>query len=146
MGNVPTPRVVSCPDCGRRNRVPVAASGRPRCAACRHDLPWLVDADSGAFGAAVAGPGLVLVDFWAAWCGPCRTIAPILERLAGRYAGRLKVVKLDVDANQDVAARFGARSIPLLVLLRDGVEVERIVGAQPEHVLAAHVDRLLASA
>jgi thioredoxin 2 len=138
--------VVPCPNCGRRNRVPVAAKGRPRCSQCHTDLPWLVAADNTDFAAAIDAPGLVLVDFWAAWCGPCRMIAPILEKLAARYAGQLKVVKVDVDANQALGAQYRAQSIPLLVLLRGGREVDRIIGAQPEHVLAGRIERALTPA
>jgi thioredoxin len=85
----------------------------------------------------------VLVDFWAPWCGPCHAVAPVLERLAARHAGKLKVVKVNVDENPGLAARFAAHGIPLLVVLRDGVEAQRIVGAQPlpalESLLAPHL-------
>jgi thioredoxin 1 len=85
----------------------------------------------------------VLVDFWAEWCGPCHAVAPVLERLAARHAGKLKVVKVNVDENPSLAARYDAHGIPLLVALRDGREVQRIVGAQPlpalESLLAAHL-------
>jgi thioredoxin 1 len=85
----------------------------------------------------------VIVDFWAEWCGPCHAVAPVLERLAARHAGSLKVVKVDVDRSPGLAARFQASSIPLLVLVRDGAELERIVGAQPlpalEAFLAPHL-------
>jgi thioredoxin 2 len=138
------PDRTTCPACGATNRVPVSATGRPRCGRCKADLPWLVDADDTTFDAAVGTGLLVLVDLWAAWCGPCRTIAPILERLAVTYAGRLKVVKVDVDRATRTAARFRASSIPMLVLLRDGAVVETIVGAQPERIFAAAIDRHLA--
>jgi thioredoxin 2 len=81
----------------------------------------------------------VLVDLWAAWCGPCRAVGPELERLAQRHAGRLKVLKVDIDANPGLAARFAVQSIPLLIVLQDGREVDRIVGALP---LAALEQRL----
>ena len=77
----------------------------------------------------------VLVDFWADWCGPCRMISPIVERIGAAEAGRLKVVKLDVERAPELAARHGAQSIPLLVLFRDGEEVDRLVGAVPERQL-----------
>ncbi len=87
---------------------------------------------------------VVLVDLWAPWCGPCRAVAPILERLSVQYAGRVKVVKVNVDDNPDIAARFDARSIPTLVMMRNGSTVVRLVGAQPEPVLRQRIDALLA--
>ena len=86
---------------------------------------------------------LVLVDLWAPWCGPCRMVAPVLERLAERYAGMVKVVKVNVDDNPQVARTFDASSIPTLVFLRNGKPVDRVVGAQPEPALASTIDRLL---
>ncbi|MCW5951405.1 MAG: thioredoxin [Propionibacteriaceae bacterium] len=137
-------RVVACPSCGTKNRVPVASKGRPQCASCHAPLPWLVDAGDADFAAAVSTGHLVLVDLWAPWCGPCRMVAPILERLAARYAGKVKVVKVNVDDNPGTAARFDASSIPTLVILRDGATVARMVGAQPEPVLRTRIDALLA--
>ena len=137
-------RVAVCPSCGRKNRVPVASTGRPQCAQCHTSLPWLVDAGDGELAAALDTSQLVLVDLWAPWCGPCRMVAPVLERLAVRYAGRVKVVKVNVDNNPQAAARFEASSIPTLAMVRGGETVGRIVGAQPERVLAQRIDALLA--
>jgi len=111
---------------------------------CHAALPWLVDAGDTDFASATDTTQLVLVDLWAPWCGPCRMVAPILERLASQYAGRVKVVKVNVDNNPRTSARFDANSIPTLVILRDGTTVTRLVGAQPEPVLRKRIDALLA--
>lgn len=137
-------RVTACPSCGTKNRVPVVAKGRPQCASCHAPLPWLVDAGDADFAAATNTDQLILVDLWAPWCGPCRMVAPILERLAVRYAGQVKVVKVNVDDNPGTAARFDASSIPTLVMLHGGATVARMVGAQPEPVLRTRIDALLA--
>ena len=83
----------------------------------------------------------VLVDFWAEWCAPCRMIAPLLDALAVEYSGRLKVGKVDVDQNPEVAGRYDVRSIPTLLVFRGGQVVEQRVGALPKHELARLVDR-----
>ena len=135
---------VRCPDCGRRNRVPAAASGAPHCGVCHAALPWLVEADDSSFdSAAVQSPLPVLVDLWAPWCGPCRMVAPVVERLAAKRAGRLKVVKVNVDIAKQTAGRYQAMSIPTLLLLSKGHLVDRIVGALPEEALLGRVDALL---
>lgn len=135
--------VSACPSCGTKNRLPVSAKGRPQCANCHALLPWLVDAGDDNLQAALNASQLVLVDLWAPWCGPCRMVAPVLERLAARYAGRIKVVKVNVDNNPATASRFEAQSIPTLVFLRDSEVVGQFVGAQPERVLAERIDALL---
>ena len=81
--------------------------------------------------------GLTVVDFWATWCGPCRMIAPILDQLADEYQGKVRVAKLDVDANQRTAMRFNVRSIPALLFFKDGKLVDQVIGAVPKTALAA---------
>lgn len=87
--------------------------------------------------------GLALVDFWATWCGPCQIIAPVVEQLATEYEGKLKVGKLDVDANQKTAMRFNVRSIPSLLLFKNGKHVETVVGAVPKAYLVEKVEEHL---
>jgi thioredoxin 2 len=123
--------IVSCPNCGARNRVRPTASGVPRCSVCQTLLPWIVDAGPGSFDPEIVASVPVLVDLWAPWCGPCRMVSPLIERLAGENAGRLKVVKLNVDEAPAVSARYGVQGIPTLLLIRDGAEADRIVGAPP---------------
>ena len=85
----------------------------------------------------------VLVDFWAAWCGPCRAVAPTVEALANEYAGKLKVVKLDVDESGDVAGQFGVQSIPTLILFKGGQPVERLIGNVPKPAIVSKIQQHL---
>ncbi|MEA2317724.1 MAG: thioredoxin 2 [Solirubrobacteraceae bacterium] len=137
--------ILTCANCGKKNRLPAVAEGAPRCANCHQPLPWIVDVDASEFDGAIRASVPVLVDFWAPWCGPCRMVSPAVEAQGRERAGRLKVVKLNVDDAPDVGSRYGAQSIPLLVLFRDGEEVERQVGALPPAQLRQWLDRHLAA-
>jgi thioredoxin 2 len=137
--------IVTCANCGKRNRVPAAATGVARCAACHTALPWLTAAGDDDFEQIVTAASLpVLLDLWAPWCGPCRVVAPGVERAAEELAGRLKVVKVNVDEAPRVAERFGVRGIPTLLVLRQGREVARQVGAVPPPTLLRWVEEVIA--
>lgn len=135
--------IVRCPECGTGNRVRPTPRGTPRCGSCRQALPWLVEASAATFDEELQSSVPVLVDFWAPWCGPCRAVAPALEQLTHQRAGRLKVVKVNVDDNPATAARFGVQGIPLLILNRDGREVARLTGAVPLTQLQGWLDQQL---
>jgi thioredoxin 2 len=138
--------VIACPNCGRRNRVPAAASGTPRCGNCHKPLPWIVNAGDDDF-AEVAEHASVpaLVDLWAPWCGPCRMVSPALEQLATEMAGKLKLVKVNVDESPKLQQRFGVQAIPTLLLLRNGAVAARQTGAAPAGVLRTWLEQGLAS-
>lgn len=143
------PLLVACPACGATNRVPpdrVARGLAPVCGKCRAPLPVgkpqpVTDAS---FAQDVErSPLPVLVDAWAPWCGPCHMIAPVIDQLATELAGRVRVVKLNVDDNPRTAARFDLRSIPTLLVLKGGREVDRLVGVQPKQEIARRLERVL---
>jgi len=138
--------VITCPNCGRRNRVPAAANGTPRCGNCHKPLPWIVNAGDDDF-AEVAEHASVpaLVDLWAPWCGPCRMVSPALEQLATEMAGKLKLVKVNVDESPKLQQRFAVQAIPTLLLLRDGAVAARQTGAAPAGVLRTWLEQGLAS-
>jgi thioredoxin 2 len=136
--------IVTCSNCGKRNRLPAAARGMARCAACHTALPWLTSAADGDFDVVTASSLPVLVDLWAPWCGPCRVVAPGVEQAARELAGRLKAVKVNVDEAPRVAERFGVRGIPTLLVLRRGREVARQVGAVPPPALVRWAEEVIA--
>jgi thioredoxin 2 len=136
--------IVVCANCGRKNRVPAAASGTPRCGNCHNPLPWTTAADDDSYHAVVEEAALpVLVDLWAPWCGPCRMISPALEEIARARAGKVKLVKVNVDESPQIARRFGVQGIPTLLVLHHGEVLARQTGAASEHVLRPWLDGAL---
>ena len=138
--------VLTCPACGKGNRTRASTAGTPHCGACSAPLPWLVEAATAAQFAEVAerSPLPVLVDFWAPWCGPCRMVAPTVLEASVKFAGRLKVVKLNTDLAPDVSGRYGVQGIPTLVVLKNGAVADRVTGALPASQLHAWLERTLA--
>lgn len=145
--------VVSCAKCGAQNRLDENAAGGMQavCGKCgasleagaggggATDTPFTVT--DGSFESEVLGAkGVpVLVDFWAAWCGPCRMIAPVLDQLAGESGGRYRIAKLNVDENPATSSQYGIQSIPTMLIFKDGKLVDRLVGAQPKQAIAARL-------
>jgi thioredoxin 2 len=137
--------VVRCGTCGKNNRVPSTASGVPKCGNCGAWLPWIVDASANDFGEVVEDATIpVVVDLWAEWCGPCRMVSPALEALARQFAGRIKLVKVNVDLAPNLAQRFGVQGIPTLLFMRGVMVVSRQIGATPEAMLRTWIERCLA--
>ncbi|SOC53674.1 thioredoxin [Blastococcus aggregatus] len=136
--------VVACPSCGRRNRVPAAAAGTPRCGQCHKPLPWIADAGDQDFAeVAEQAPLPVLLDLWAPWCGPCRMVSPALEELARTFAGRIKLVKVNIDSAPQTAQRFSVQAVPTLMVLDHGQVVTRQAGAAPAPALNEWLERAL---
>jgi thioredoxin 2 len=148
--------IQTCPKCGARNRVDenAASVSQPVCGKCGEHLP---DVTATASGTSNAKPQVVtdatfasdvvsasaslpvLVDAWAPWCGPCRMIAPVLDQLAAESQGRYKIVKLNVDENPRTSAQFQIRSIPTMLIFKNGKVVDQIVGAVPKQTIAARL-------
>jgi thioredoxin 2 len=137
--------IVECHSCRQSNRVPASRLGdKANCAACKS--PLLPLAKPIPIGSAAEFDELVqnakapvLVDFWATWCPPCRAVAPELAKLAGERSGSVVVAKVDTDALPDVAGRFGIRSIPTMILFREGREAKRVTGAMPASAISAQM-------
>ena len=141
--------LVRCPSCGATNRLPVGAVGEGKkavCGRCKTPLATArpVVVSDASFAADVErSPLPVLVDMWAPWCGPCRMVAPIVDQIAAELAGRVTVAKMNVDDNPATSSRFGVRSIPTLLVFKDGREVDRIVGGQPKAAILSRLERHL---
>ncbi|HAF16278.1 MAG TPA: thioredoxin [Blastocatellia bacterium] len=145
--------VVACNNCGTKNRVdPDSADGHiAKCGKCGTPLPLpaaagetapdkpLVVTDDTFQRDVLNARGLVLLDCWAPWCGPCRMVGPIMEQLAAESNGRYRIAKLNVDDNQRTAAQFQIQSIPTMLIFKDGKLVDRLIGAQPKPAIAARL-------
>jgi thioredoxin 2 len=144
-------QLIRCSSCGATNRVPmdkVARGLKPVCGRCKAEIRAdnkPVTVTDATFAAEVErSPVPVLLDMWAPWCGPCKMIAPVLEELAEEMAGRVRVAKLNVDENPATATRFNVMSIPTLLVLKGGREMERIVGVQPKTEIVRRLERVAA--
>ena len=144
-------KVITCPSCGANNRVPaerLREGLQPVCGRCKTPLggsahPVIVT-DANFAEEVERSPLPVLLDMWAPWCGPCRMIAPTIEQLAGELAGRVKVAKLNTDENPMTGSRFNVRSIPTLLVLKDGKEIDRLVGAFPKQEILRRLESVIA--
>ena len=141
-------RLVRCPSCGATNRIPPLEPGRKAiCGKCKAPIETVggpITVTDSTFADQVERSSTpVLLDFWADWCGPCHMLAPVISQLSSELAGRIKVAKLNIDENPQTAARFGVQSIPTLLLLKAGKEVDRLVGVQPKQEILRRLENAL---
>ena len=145
-----TERLITCPSCGTKNRLPPVEAGRKAvCGKCKTPLPDAtgpIEVTDTTFASEVERSSTpVLLDLWADWCGPCHMLAPTIDQLSSEMSGRVKVAKLNIDENPGVANRFGVRSIPTLLVLKGGREVDRLVGVQPKQEIVRRLENVLRS-
>jgi len=143
--------IIRCTSCGIKNRIPkIRLNDRPVCGSCHSLLPksQVLDtpvavSDNNFNDEIISSPLPVLLDCWAPWCGPCRTVGPIIDQLAKEYAGKVKFAKLNVDENPDTAAKYNIMSIPTMLLFKDGKVVNSFVGALPKAEIENHLRTFL---
>ena len=142
-----TERLITCPSCGTKNRLPPVHAGRTAiCGKCKtplSDAVGPIEVTDATFATEVERSAIpVLLDLWADWCGPCHMLAPTIEQLSSEMHGRVKVAKLNIDENPGVASRFAVRSIPTLLVLKGGREVDRLVGVQPKQEIVRRLETI----
>jgi thioredoxin 2 len=147
---MPEALLIPCPVCGANNRVPqekIQEGLQLVCGRCKNPLPAsgkpVTITDANFVAEVERSPLPTLLDMWAPWCGPCRMIAPVIEELAAAMVGRVRVGKMNVDENPLTAQRFNVRGIPTLVVLKEGREIDRIVGVQPKSEIVRRLERAL---
>lgn len=143
--------IMRCSKCGTKNRIPKSRlQDNPTCGKCKASLDVSgsqtvpVNVTDKTFSTEVLSfSGPVLVDCWAPWCGPCRVVAPVLDELAFKYAGQIKIAKLNVDENPMTASQYGIQSIPTMLLFKNGQKINQLVGAQPKQEIERHIRPIL---
>ena len=148
MSTAAPSEIVRCPRCGVNNRIDPSRKSEAVCGRCKALLSApssspVIITDANFSTVVEASPLPVLVDFWAAWCGPCRVVAPVIEQLARELSGRVRVGKLDVDASPVTASRFHVQSIPSLLIFKGGKEVDRMVGVQSKEAILLRLQRFV---
>ena len=140
-------QIVNCRNCGTKNRISLENKRTPICGKCKEPFSFpavpLTVTDANFIESVEKSSLPVLLDFWAAWCPPCKLIAPIVDTLAKELAGKVVVGKLDVDNNRLIAARFRVQSIPTLIIFQNGREAERLVGAQSKEAIVQRLNKFL---
>ncbi len=143
--------IIKCNNCGTKNRIPVQkVNDLPVCGRChsplkvkKEDGSTVIVTDQGFENQVLLSPFPVLLDCWAPWCGPCRMVAPVLDEMAKKYSGRMRIAKLNVDENPIIASKFNIMSIPTMLIFKNGKILNTLVGALPGHEIEKHIQNIL---